>query len=143
MLTTIIKATQNFCSHQIGRECIKQEKISYKSMFIASIDMQQVENKIYRVYLGADKEVVQKVAQLFLEEHESDEATLIDMLLETTNLIIGSAKVIAEEENTIYTIGIPHFEKIDVFDLLYDDAKAFTLDKDEIILAIKELHAEE
>lgn len=142
MLTTIEQATQNFCLHQIHTDCTLQEEISRESMFIAYIDIQTLQDQTYRVYLGADIGLVQKVSQLFLEEDESDEETLIDMLLEMANLIIGSAKVIAEEGNyNSYTIQTPHFEKIGVFDFKYDDAKAFTIGPNEIILAIKELHA--
>ncbi|MDQ7066611.1 MAG: hypothetical protein Q9M40_00595 [Sulfurimonas sp.] len=66
---------------------------------------------------------MQKVSKLFLEEEKSDEETLIDMTLETANLIIGSAKVIAEEINeNPYTIHTPHFIKIGMFDLEYDTA---------------------
>ena len=63
------------------------------------------------------------------------------MTLETANLIIGSAKVIAEEtaENP-YTIGTPHFIKLGIFDLEHDSAHTITIDKDEITIAIKELH---
>jgi len=143
MLATIEKATQNFCLHQIQADCIQQEEeLSKESMFIAYIDIQTQQNDIFRVYLGANVGLIQKVSQLFLEEDESDEETLIDMLLETTNLIIGSAKVIAQEEDyNSYTIQTPHFEKIGVFDFEYDDAKTFTIGTNEIILAIKELHA--
>lgn len=83
---------------------------------------------------------MQRVSYLFLEE-ESDEETLIDMTLETANLIIGSAKVIAEElDENPYTINTPHFIKIGKFDLEYDSAKTITVNEDEVTIAIKELH---
>ena len=89
---------------------------------------------------GTDKNFIQRISKLFLEEDDSDEETLIDMLLETTNLIVGSAKVIAEESNeNTYTINTPHFLKIDNFDFEYDEAKIIKVKNDEMIIAIKEL----
>ncbi len=56
-------------------------------------------------------------------------------------MIVGSAKVIAEETNrNPYTIGTPHFEKHGIFDFDYDQAKLLTVEDDELILAIKELN---
>jgi hypothetical protein len=83
---------------------------------------------------------MQRISKVFLEEDESDEETLIDMALETANLIVGSAKVIAEEaDDNPYTIGTPHFEKIDKFKFEYNEAKTIKVEDDEMIIAIKEL----
>lgn len=140
MLKTIIKASENFCIHQIRLPHTINETISKKRTLIAYIDIDTNDSKKYRVYIASEHGFIQKVSKLFLEEDESDEETLIDMLLETTNLIVGSAKVIAEEENeNPYTINTPHFEKIDSFDFLYDDAKSIKVEDDEMIIAIKEL----
>ena len=140
MLTTIERATENFCIHQIRKEHNMNEGISKKSTLIAYIDI-QTESKIkYRVYIASEKSFMQRISTLFLEEEESDEETLIDMLLETTNLIVGSAKVLAEEENkNPYIINTPHFEKIDVFDFDYDSAKTVSIEDDQLTIAIKEL----
>ena len=84
---------------------------------------------------------MQRVSKLFLEEDESDEATLIDMTLETANLIIGSAKVIAEEANeNPFTIGLPNFEKVDAFDFDFDEVQVFNIDDAHLTIAIKELN---
>jgi len=62
------------------------------------------------------------------------------MTLETTNLIVGSAKVIAEEaDENPYTIATPHFVKTDVFDFEYDQVKLIMVENDEMLIAIKEL----
>ena len=62
------------------------------------------------------------------------------MVLELTNLIIGSAKVLAEDEGkNPFNISTPNFEKIDIFDFEYEDSKVIKVDKDEIIVAIKEI----
>jgi hypothetical protein len=142
MLTSIEKATQNFCIHQIQDKHSIRDGISNKRTLIAYIDINTETHQNYRVYIASDRSFMQRVALLFLEETKSDEETLIDMTLETANLIIGSAKVIAEEANkNPYTISTPHFEKIGEFDFSYDNAETFSVGNDEISIAIKELHA--
>lgn len=140
MLDIIIQATENFCIHQIRVPHTINDKIKDSRTFIAYIDIEmQKEAKIHRVYLGACPSFAQRISTLFLEEDESDEETLMDMMLETANLIVGSAKVISEESDNSFLIKTPHFEKIDVFDFDYDQAKLLKIEDDEMIIAIKEL----
>ncbi|MEA2073165.1 MAG: chemotaxis protein CheX [Campylobacterota bacterium] len=140
MLQTIQTASENFCIHQIRAEHTVIDGVSKKRTFIAYIDIDANDTKKYRVYIASDEAFMQRVSMLFLEEDESDEETLIDMTLETANLIIGSAKVIAEAENeNTYTINTPFFEKLGEFDFEYDSAKTITVDEDELTIAIKEL----
>jgi hypothetical protein len=140
MLRTIIEASKNFCNHQIDVPCEVFDDLSQTRTLIAYIDIETLDNKKYRVYLASDLNFMQRVSKLFLEEDESDEETLIDMTLETTNLIVGSAKVIAEEaQENPYVIGTPNFLKIDIFDFEYDQAKVMKIEDDEMIVAIKEL----
>lgn len=140
MLKTIIQASENFCIHQIRLPHKIKKGISKKRTLIAYIDIDTYDKKKYRVYVAAQESFIQKIAKLFLEEDESDEETLIDMLLETTNLIVGSAKVIAEEENeNPFTINTPYFEKIDMFNFAYDDTRTIKIKNDEMTIAIKEL----
>jgi len=141
MIQTIEEASKNFCIHQIRVPHEIKDGISDKRTLIAYIDIDTQEDTKYRVYIASDENFMQRVSKLFLEEDESDEETLIDMTLETANLIVGSAKVIAEEENkNPYTINTPHFEKIGVFDYEFDQARVITVEDDELIIAIKELH---
>ncbi len=141
MLKTILQASENFCIHQLRLPFTVNKSLTKKRTLIAYIDIDTHDNKKYRVYIASEHGLIQKISKLFLEEDESDEETLIDMLLETTNLVVGSAKVIAEEENeNSYTINTPHFEKIDVFNFAYDDARAIKVQGDKMIIAIKELY---
>ncbi|MFK5938554.1 MAG: chemotaxis protein CheX [Sulfurimonas sp.] len=138
MLDVIIKATQNFCTHQISLDSTIENNVTKKRTLIAYIDIDTQETKKYRVYLACEESFIQKVSKLFLEEEQSDEETLIDMTLETANLIIGSAKVMAAESNNPYTIHTPYFEKIGKFDFDYDQAKSVIVGGDELTIAIKE-----
>jgi hypothetical protein len=141
MLNTIEEASKNFCIHQIRVPYTIKDGISNKRTLIAYIDIDTQDGSKYRVYLASDKKFMQRVSYLFLEEKQSDEETLIDMTLETANLIIGSAKVIAEEQNeNPYTIQTPHFEKIGTFDFDFDTAKCISVEDDELMIAIKEIN---
>jgi len=139
MLNSVKEAAEHFCTHQIGASCEIKEAPTDKRTLIAYIDIQAQDGSQYRVYIASDNDFMQRVSKLFLEEDKSDENTLKDMTLETANLIVGSAKVIAEELGIPYTIGTPHFEKIGMFDFDYDELKVIHIDNDELIIAIKEL----
>ncbi|MCD6173767.1 MAG: chemotaxis protein CheX [Sulfurimonas sp.] len=140
MLKSIIEATENFCIHQIRVPHAIFKDITKTRTLIAYIDIDIQKGQKHRVYIASDFNFMQRVSKLFLEEDKSDEETLIDMTLEIANLIVGSAKVIAEEANeNTYTIGTPHFEKIDTFDFKYDQARLIKVENDELIIAIKEL----
>ena len=141
MLKTIIEATENFCIHQIRIPHTVSDDITKARTLIAYIDINTQKGQKHRVYIASDSNFMQRVSKLFLEEDESDEETLIDMTLETANLIVGSAKVIAEKANiNTYTINTPYFEKYDAFDFKYDQARLIKVENDELIIAIKELN---
>jgi DNA-binding protein YbaB len=139
MLETIIQAAKNFCQHQIDEPCKEREGATTQKVFISYIDIQKSDSSRYRIYLAAEKALVQKVAQLFLEEDESDDETLQDMTLETTNLIVGSAKVLAEESDDAFTIETPKFEKYATIDFNYDEAVTLEIESADLTLASKEL----
>jgi len=140
MLKTISEALESFCIHQIRSTHTMNEGISKNKSLITYIDIETQAGGIHRVYIASEPKFMQRISKLFLEEDESDEETLIDMALETANLIVGSAKVIAEEANiNPYTISTPHFIKTDIFDFEYDQAKYVSIENDKMIIAIKEL----
>jgi len=140
MFNTIIKASENFCIHQIREEFTLDDTLLDTTMIITYIDINPTIGGKYRIYLASDTKFMQKISKLFLEEDNSDEETLIDMTLETANLIIGSAKVLSEEmRKNIFTIDTPHFIKIDKFDLAYHQLKVIKIQDSAMIIALKEL----
>ncbi len=140
MFSTIIEAAKNFCIHQIRLSHLTHDEKQKGRTIIAYIDVDADNGLHYRVYLSADETFIQRVSKLFLEEDESDEQTLIDIALETTNIIVGSAKVLAENSDNAYTIQTPHFEKIGDFDYDYDEMKVIQIENDKLTIAIKELN---
>jgi len=141
MLKTISEALEKFCEHQIRSPHSMHEGIFKEKTIITYIDIETLKGEVYRVYIASEINFMQKISTLFLEEDKSDEETLIDVALETTNLIVGSAKVISEEtNNNPYTISTPHFSKIAIFNFEYDQAKHASIENDKMAIAIKELH---
>lgn len=140
MLDTIVKAAENFCIHQIRSPHDVAEQISNLRTLIAYIDTTSDTSVQHRVYIACDEPLMQQIAEIFLGEDESDEATLIDMALETTNMIVGSAKVLASEEADLhFNISTPNFVKIDTFDVEYDTHKTILVNDQTMVIAIKEL----
>ena len=139
MFNTIVEAAKNFCTHQIRDNYLINEDFNKSRTLIAYIDIDSKSGQKHRVYLSAEKSFIQRVSYILLEEKESDDETLQDMLLETTNLIVGSAKVLAEESGEPYTIQTPFFEKEGLFDYKYDNYKTIQVNNDKLSIAIKEL----
>lgn len=110
MLPIIVHAAENFCLHQLRLPFERISDFPQKRTLLAYIDVESDDKSLHRVYIGCDDTLIQTIAELFLGEDESDEQTLIDMLLETTNMIVGSAKVLAEESyETTMSIMTPFF----------------------------------
>ncbi len=141
MINSIELAAKNFCTHQLGIKCKNREKYNGMRTFIAYIDIVVKNKEKYRVFLAANEEFIQSVATLFLEEEKSDEETLKDMTLETANLIIGSAKVLAQESESPYDIGTPYFQDVTAFSIACDEIVTLSNGESELIIAIKELDA--
>ncbi len=140
MFKTIIKASENFCVHQIRLPFVTKKEVPEVELFITYIDIKTVDEKIFRVYIATQEKFTQRVSKIFLEEDTSDKETLIDMALETANLIVGSAKVIAQEDNkNQYNIATPHFQGISKFNIDYDEYLSFEIKDEKMLIAIKEL----
>lgn len=107
MLSIVVQAAENFCFHQIRLPYRLLDTVEEIGTFLAFIDVQDDEGST-RVYVGCNSKMLQIISRIFLEEDESDHETLSDMLLETANMIIGSAKVLAEELHDLsVTIATP------------------------------------
>lgn len=108
MFPIIVEAATNFCLHQIRLPYALTSQPPQKRTLFAYIDI-EAEGSALRAYVGCDSTLIQTIAEIFLGEEMSDEETLTDMLLETTNMIVGSAKVLAEEHEKSMTIATPFF----------------------------------
>lgn len=140
MLSTILQAAENFCAHQIRLPHTIESTLPKKRTLIAYLDIETHDGDRHRAYVGCDSVLIQHISEIFLGEEESDEETLTDMLLETTNMIIGSAKVIAlESAHPEFTITTPHFFQHDQFTMPADGYHTIYIADGEMGIALKAL----
>ncbi|MGZ5208381.1 MAG: chemotaxis protein CheX, partial [Sulfuricurvum sp.] len=130
----------NFYVHQIKLPYSIKLPLPKKRTLLAYLDIESKNGEKHRVYIGCDDILIQCIAEIFLGEELSDTETLKDMLLEITNMIVGSAKVLAQEQmKNSFTISTPHFFDHNQFTLTTDENYIFTVGEGEMIIAIKAL----
>ncbi len=141
MLQTIIEAASSFCQEQLGTQKIElyESKKLENGALVAYIDIETPNDKKYRAYLAAEKEFVQFAAKVFLEEDDSDDDTIMDMARECTNLIVGSAKVIASKNGIDFTISTPHLEKVEALTHAFDESALLKCDGRTLFVALEHL----
>lgn len=142
MLPIIIEAAANFCLHQIRLPYDILSEPSEKRTLLAYIDIETADGDVHRAYIGCDQTLIQTIAEIFLGEEISDEQTLVDMLLETTNMIVGSAKVLAAEVyETTMTIATPFVLSPHESDeaLRLENKQSIRVDGGEMIIGLQRL----
>jgi len=116
MVSIIIQAAENFLRDQIQLVPKEADALSQLRTVIASIDVKMDNAEIKTIYLGFNEALLKEIVSVYLFEDEADEQTMIDMALESTNMIVGSAKVLAEQaEKEHFMITTPEFKAIEEF----------------------------
>jgi len=116
MVSIIIQAAENFLRDQIQLVPEKADELSQLRTVIAFIDVKMDDGAVKTVYLGFNEALLKEIVSVYLFEDEADVQTMIDMALESTNMIVGSAKVLAEQaEKEHFMITTPEFKAIEEF----------------------------
>jgi hypothetical protein len=116
MVSIILQAAENFLRDQIQLVPEKADELSQLRTVIAFIDVKMDDGAVKTVYLGFNEALLKEIVSVYLFEDEADEQTIIDMALESTNMIVGSAKVLAEQaEKEHFMITTPEFKAIEEF----------------------------
>lgn len=140
MLPIIIQAAENFCYHQLRLPYERIADTPQKRTLLAYIDIETLDGSLHRAYIGCDPILIQTISEAFLGEEESDEQTLIDMLLETTNMIVGSAKVLAEASyETSMSIMTPFFVSNDMGEEALEEIQHLSVENGKMMIALKRL----
>ena len=109
MIHYLQKAAENFVQHQIREPYSISKKEDSLRTVIAYIDTEHEDSKIIRAFVCVEESLLKKITELLLMEEVDDKETLCEMALETSNLIIGSAKVLADDsDDSKFTISTPH-----------------------------------
>jgi len=105
MIDVLSQATHNFVQHQLNLSSSEENKADSAEFFHANIDlMHDGETKPADFYYT--NEFIQLVSEALLGEQSHDLESIKDLVGETTNLIAGSAKTIAQNA---FDIGIPNY----------------------------------
>lgn len=109
MIKYLQTAAENFAQHQIREEFTISNKQNDLRTVIAYIDTEHEDGRTIRAFVCVEEALLKKIAELLLMEEVEDKETLCEMALETSNLIIGSAKVLAADKNDYhFNIATPH-----------------------------------
>lgn len=138
MFPIIVEAAANFCLHQIRLPYTLASCPPQKRTLFAYIDV-ETGGSAYRAYIGCDPSLLQTIAEIFLGEESSDTETLADMLMETTNMIVGSAKVLAEAYQTSMTIATPFIVSNETAMGQPDAIQCIDVNNGEMTIALKRL----
>lgn len=109
MISAINSATKSFCNDIIGLET-QQAKCFGKNFYGAAISICENDTEI-QWYLLFKKNTLNEFSKALLFEDNLNEDDLDDLVKEVANMIVGSAKVILEDQNSdiTYKISTPDF----------------------------------
>ncbi len=139
MIDLITRSAENFCVHQLALAYVVSDERPKLRTVIASIDIRDDDTSSHRIYIAYSDGMLKLITDLFLGEEVEDEETLVDMALETVNLIVGSAKILAAEQEIHFQIATPALEKHEIADVHYEESRLIRIDDEEMMIAIKEL----
>lgn len=116
MISIIVEAAENFLQNQIALKTDKTDALTKLRTVIASIGVKMDNGDLKTVYLGFNEALIKEIVSVYLMEDDADETAMRDMALESANMIVGSAKVLAENaEKEHFMITTPEFVAIEDF----------------------------
>jgi len=139
MISLIIEAAENFLHNQIELKTEKTDTLSQVRTVIASIDVKMDDGEIKSVYLGFNEALIKEIVSVYLMEDDADDQTMMDMALESTNMIVGSAKVLAEAaQKEHFMITTPKFKAIEEFgNCQCSELSVLKTTKEDLVIGIK------
>ena len=90
------KAVENFFQNTLELSCQSEQKEELSELYTTQITINH-EGKEHQFFIGMGEKMLKVLAQHLLFEDEPDQETMIDLLNESANLIVGNAKLIWEE----------------------------------------------
>lgn len=135
----IEKAVENFFISTLEVGCQEANQESVEDIYTTKIQITNF-NKEYSFYLCMGEPILKKLASQLLFEEEPSQDTIIDLVNESANLIVGNAKVLWEEaEGAELTLTTPEyqgfFEKS--FSKEFDKKIFFQADNQPIMIGIE------
>ena len=139
MISIIIEAAEKFLQNQIDLKTIQTDTLSKLRTVIASIDVKMDDGEVKTVYLGFNEALIKEIVSVYLMEDDADDITMQDMALESANMIVGSAKVLAEiAQKEHFMITTPEFKAIEEFhNCQCSEFSVLNTPKDGLVIGIK------
>jgi len=138
MLKVITQAAKNFFENDLELPIAHCDEI-VKEGYISFITASTASDK-YEVYLTCCNDFLKKISDVMLFDDNPDDDTMDDLNKELNNIIIGSAKVLSEQNSLpSFTISTPTSLGSKSFDIEYDSYQTLSIDKIRITIAVKQV----
>jgi len=138
MLDLITQAAKNFLNNDLELKT-QTYKDSVDNGYISLISTTAITDK-YEVYIVSSLDFLKLVSNVMLFDDNPDDATMEDLNKELNNIIVGSAKVLAEQqEREIFDISTPKSFGNKTFDMEYDSFSSLSEDDKAMTIAIKKI----
>ncbi len=136
----IDKAVENFFENTLEVKCKAYENEQLEDIYTTMITISK-KDKAYSFFLCMGEPMLKRLSSHLLFEDNPDQDTIIDLLNESANLIIGNAKVLWEEEEHAVNLQLTtpeyqgFFEKN--FSKEFEKKLFFEADSDAIMIGIE------
>ena len=132
MIDVLSQATHNFVQHQLRLSSEESSLQNQEPLFHANISL-TTPSDTTQVDFYYSNDFIQMVCMAMLGEEAEDDETIHDLVGETTNLIAGSAKTLADNA---FDIGLPTYVGKESKQPNNGTYRAFSID-DKLMLFIK------
>jgi len=138
MIKIITQAAQNFLNNDLELSTVPCDELVDEG-YISLITATTIKDK-HEVYISCCSDFLRIISDVMLFDDDPDIATMDDLNKELNNIIIGSAKVLAEQQELAsFTISTPISLGEKKFDIDYDTSATLSIDDKRLTIAIKRL----
>jgi chemotaxis protein CheY-P-specific phosphatase CheC len=108
MFDRIVEASNNYFQQMFEQIPVSIEQFESRDFFVSKIDAKSSENE-KEIYIFLDQSLINELYNFMLGEDPSCEEEAQDFSCEVANLIVGSAKVLAQDDKESFSISTPVF----------------------------------
>jgi len=138
MIKIITQAAQNFLNNDLELSTVDSDKLVEQG-YISLITATTIKDK-HEVYISCCSDFLRIISDVMLFDDNPDTETMDDLNKELNNIIIGSAKVLAEQNDLAsFNISTPISLGEKKFDIEYDATSTLSIDDKRLTIAIKKL----
>jgi CheY-specific phosphatase CheX len=140
------RAVENFFENTLEISCRVEEKERLSDIYTTQIGISH-NDEAYYFFIGMGENMLKILSSKLLFEEEPDQETMIDLLNESANLIIGNAKVLWEEseEGVVLQLTTPEYQGYFEENLSkeFEKRRFFNADSESIMIGIDSVKSRE